>query len=160
MNEKRKKTAYVVMTAVGLSGVVGAGIAVNEQLSHKLHETQNVQKYVQVQQQKAIKSKIKPVVVVFYKDGCPYCEKASSTLKSEARDNDEVKTVFVNIKSTAGQQLKEQFGVQKVPSVASISNNGSYALHTAQLITTGSVDTSISVNKTKLEQIYEVAEND
>lgn len=155
-----KKTAYVVMTAVGVSGVVGTGMAINSQSGHKLQETNNVQKFVQDKQQKAIKSKIKPVVVVFYKDGCPYCERASSTLKSEARANDEVNTVFVNIQSKAGQQLKEQFGVQKVPSVASFSNNGSYSLHSAQLITTGSADTSISVNKTRLEQIYEVAEHD
>lgn len=155
-----KKTAYVVMTAVGVSGVVGTGMAINSQSGHKLQETNNVQKFIQDKQKKAIKSQIKPVVVVFYKDGCPYCERASSTLKSEARANDEVNTVFVNIQSKAGQQLKEQFGVQKVPSVASFSNNGSYSLHSAQLITTGSADTSISVNKSRLEQIYEVAEHD
>lgn len=53
----------------------------------------------------------KNVNIVFYKDGCPYCEAAKEPLREESKES-EVPTFFVNIETKEGQELKKSFGVK------------------------------------------------
>ena len=61
------------------------------------------------------------VNIVFYKEGCPYCQAGMSKIKNEAK-NSNVTTFYVDGSTTEGKTLAKRLGVTKAATIVKIRN--------------------------------------
>ena len=91
-------------------------------------------------------------VVVFWLNGCPYCNKALPTIVKQANATTHTRTVFVEVNSDEGRHLAQQYHVTKVPAMMNI-NQGSAG--EPKLVTTGSAATkTIKVRRSLIASYY------
>lgn len=105
----------LVLAAVMLGGTGGIIYYVNTQNGPKdLVETPNV-----MQRLNESENKNQKIILVFFKDGCPYCEAAKTEIeKSKIQANFPV--LYVNTESREGQQLKRKYKLQYASSLVII----------------------------------------
>lgn len=61
--------------------------------------------------------------IVFYKNGCPYCEGAEYAVVRKSRQS-VVPTAFVDCQSQRGKELVREFGVSKAATVVAVRPEG------------------------------------
>lgn len=82
-------------------------------------------------QLKQILDSKEPVMFVFFKVGCPYCENAHNVIMDKARSFGlEDKVVFVNYESEVGIQLEYMFHVDKVTTIITKSSGRTWYKNT------------------------------
>lgn len=65
-----------------------------------------------------------PVMFVFFKVGCPYCERAHQPIVNQAKaTNNSDKVIFVNYESEIGHTLEAKFNVDKVTTLITKDSN-------------------------------------
>ncbi|MEY8538296.1 glutaredoxin family protein [Lactococcus muris] len=65
------------------------------------------------------------VILVFFKEGCPYCEAAKTEIE-EAKKQADFPVFYVNTESKQGQQLKKRYGLQYASSLVIIQKQNNY----------------------------------
>ncbi|MDG4973420.1 glutaredoxin family protein [Lactococcus lactis] len=105
----------LVLAAVMLGGTGGIIHYVKTQNGSKdLVETPNVMQRLNESEKKTQK-----IILVFFKDGCPYCEAAKTEIE-EAKIQANFPVLYVNTESRGGQQLKQKYKLQYASSLVII----------------------------------------